>query len=559
MKQTWHILIVSLASLLLLFPFNSASAAESSIFTRILHDFSPVTGRVLSVKGTEITVDCGKESSVVRGDLFQVYRKGSPVSRGGGGTIIGYLKQPFAILQAEKIYSSSSLCVRIGPDSRTIRTGMPVMRYSDMKAVLVMSPDMKVSNGVRQRFQDTLPALEWIDQASLTSSVDSAESMSAAGISLVFYMSRQKLTVYGPGYIPIHEYSLAGESSLEAPPTSPSGSTAPPSPGDRSASSGSRWNVDFSKAADLTAGREAGRLYSSARQVEVVDIDGDGAPETVYLVARALYLFPFGSQGRLFSWAVNGPGDAVGFFVSPGRGWIVVNVLVKGVGLRSVLLRYSGSSLVIIEDEINLWLSFPDMNGHGAHDTMLGQAFSLHKVWGDDVYRLSATDRGIVYLDKMSLPEDFRTGWTAWGDVDGNGQEDICLVDRSGRIYLFEEGILRWSSPAGVVRWDDKANTTFHAASVDLFGNGRRVIVFAGAVPSGGTAEPYRQGWTALYFIQWTGERFVMKPLTKPVKAMISGISSVENTLLVATVKRDEEDDDSPVETVLYRLDLPIR
>ncbi len=551
---------ILLALSLIYFSVSPAFGAETSIFDRILHDFSPVAARVQSVESGTVAVSCGRNSGISAGDLFQVYRKGSPVSS-GDNSIIGYLKQPFVLLRAEQVSRTVSKCIPLKPQKTRIRPAMPVMRYSDMKAVLEVAPDMKISKGVEQRLRDTLPALKWVDSESLNVPVNSAEAMEQTGIALVFYLSRDKLTVYGPGYRPIHTYPLSGESGMELAASlqeesQDHGGAQGFAKTEKDRDKNQDIKINFANALPLDSFTESGRLYSAARQVEVVDVDGDHQPETVYLVSRAIYVFPFGREGRLYTWEVDGPGDAVGFSVCGKQGWIVVNVLVNGVGLRSVLLRYSNDALVVVEDEINLWLSFCDRDGDGLRETMLGQSFSLHKVWGDSIYRLSASSEGVEYEEKMNLPEDYRTGWAIWGDVNDNGREDICLFDRSGRGYLYEEGILRWVSPAGLVPVYDRYCTSIQGGTVDLNGDGRRDVVFAGAVPSENSGGAGTSRGRVVYALEWDGERYGLMPVVKPLEAHLAGISHLGNSLLVA-VSNIHEDQDVTPETVLYRLELP--
>jgi len=307
---------------------------------------------------------------------------------------------------------------------------------------------------------------------------------------------------------------------------------------------------------DLSSASVAGRLYSVVRQAEIADMDGDGRPEAVYLIARALYLFPFGTGGELLSWEVSGPGDAVGFFLSPDHGYIVVNVLVEGVGLRSVLLKYRNSALVIIQDDMNLWLSFHDMDGDGSREALLGQTFNLHTVWGENVYRLEVTSSGIEYLEQLAVPDDFRTGWAEWGDVDGNGRMDLCLFDRSGRAWLYEDGMLRWSTPPGVLRPGGQNNTILHSAVADIYGNGRSELVFAGALNA---REEDGGSMDILCCVRWENGRFEMKPVTRPLQAVVAGISVLDSSMMVAVVEPPEEEDQEPGETVMYRLRLPLK
>ncbi len=533
--------------------------AGSSLFTRILHDFSPLTGRVLSVDGQFITVDCGTAAGVVTGDLFQVYRKGSPVTRGQSEGIIGYLKKPFALVQVKQVADRWARCTVLS-SGRSIRIGMPVMRYSDMTAVLVTAPGMKVADVVRRRFFDTLPALNWKDEDTIGKPVTNAASMREAGVDLVFYLSTGRLTVYGPGFHPLRSYPLSGD-SLAMPAAGKGGNG---SDRDREAASHTvaagrhepavfEWDRFLGPSSvDLERLQVAGRLDQEARQVEIADMDGDGSPDAVYLIGHTLYLLPFGSSGPLLSWEVRGPGNVVGFSVCPDRGWIVLNVLMQGVGLRSVLLHYANRSFEVRQDDINLWLSFYDMDGNGSRDTLIGQTFDLHSVWGEKVYRLSISPQGIDYDEQLFLPDDFRIGWAEWGDIDGNGRMELCLFDRVGRIWIYEDGILRWSSPAGLLRSTGQEDEIVHCVMSDVFGNGRQDMVFSGTVQ--GQDDAVRTD--VLCCIRWENGRFEIAPVSRPFHAAVVGISNMDRALLIAVVNASGEGEKGSGRTTMYRLPL---
>lgn len=529
--------------------------SEASLFADVMHDFAPLPAEILKVDAGVVTVNQGLQAGLAEGDLFQVYRKGAPVSAGRGAGVIGYLKEPFALLRVDHVRKGTAGCTVINARG-SIAAGMQAMRFSDMTAVLVITSGTGKNETLCRRFSDMLPALKWLDSTDLAGPVEDAEGMAASGIDLLFLLSTSRLVVYGPGHVRIRSYLLSGgplhadhdKTSMSALASSrPSGTS-----GISQNNSGAfRW--DDSKlpasAADIQGWKVAGRLASVATQVDIVDMDGDGRSETVYLVPRALYIFPYRTHGQLLSWEVSGPGRAVGFYTSGTDGWIVVNVLMEGTGLRSVLLRYGHDSLVIVQDEINLWLSFHDLDGNGLRNTLLGQVFDLRAIWGDRIYILNASLQGIEYLQEISLPPDFRTGWGEWGDIDGNGHQELCIIDRSGRIWLYEDSMLRWSS-ASIFASAGDMMMPFLAA--DIYNDGSLDMLFAGSVMEHGetTAD-------IICCLRWNKGRFQARPLIRPADVGIVGLSVEDGALLAAAVKNVMEDDKNG-ETVLYQQLLPL-
>ena len=529
------------------------SAQGSGLYSILLHDFSTLAGDVISVQGPDVVIRPGHRQGVKEGDLFQVYRKGAPVASGGGGTVVGYLKQPFALLQVVRSEGDRAVC-RVLRSGGEISRGMPVMRFSDMNARLEVSPDMKISQAARQHFEDTLPALAWF-QPSARHDDEELNIDTAQETDLLFRLSPHALAVYGPDNRLLRTYNLASEDGFDAS-DQVSDTLVPEKFRKKEEADGVaafRWTAgDMANAVDLEKQQVAGRLPCAASQVEVTDLEGNGVEEVVYLVSRSLYVIPFRASGGLVSWELNGPGRITGFSSAGYDGLLAVNVLVDGVGLRSVLLRYDEHGLYPVQDSINLWLSFQDISGSAGPGTLIGQVFDLRTVWGNRVYVMDVSGSRMVYQYQLEVPEDFRIGWSQWADLDGNKDAELCLVDRSGRAWIYEEGILRWSFQ-GAVLVPGKGQEMY-LPSLVTYTEGRKSpsLLLAGSMREKGELTG-----DMVYEIECHGGDYSIRPFTRPVDARIAGISRVAGGLMVAVSKSGEpDDDDNPAETFLYRISL---
>ena len=528
-------------------------ARGSGPYAVLLRNFAPIAGDVVSVQGPDVVIRPGYRQGVRAGDLFKVYRRGAPV--GSGGTVSGYLKQPFALLQVIRSSGDSAVCKVLSGDGK-IRKGMPVMRFSDMSAILEVSPDMKISQAARQRFEDTLPALEWLEPPSFSQHDDAAPDRDARqGAELVFRLSPRLLEVYGPDGRLLRTCGFSGEEGLvSARQVSDSGGPEKFRKEETDGVAAFRWSAgDMANALELEKQEVAGRLPCAASQVEVADLDGNGMEEVVYLVSRSLYVVPFGDSGRPVSWVLNGPGRITGFSAAGYDGLIAVNVLVDGVGLRSALLRYRGGELSTVLDSVNLWLSFQDLSGRCAAGTLIGQVFDLRTVWGGRVYVMSVAASGMVYRYELEVPDDFRLGWSKWADLDGNKDAELCVVDRSGRAWIYEDGILRWSFQGAVLVAGHGREMRLPSLAVCMHGRKRPSLLLAGSMREKGELTG-----DMVYEVEYQGGDYAIRPFIRPVDARIAGISRVADGLMVAVARGGGPDGgDNPQETVLYRISLP--
>ncbi len=519
------------------------AAGEERDYARLVQDFMPISALVVKVAGHTVTLDKGRQAGIHPGDLFRVYTKGAPVKGPGKKGVIGYLKKPVATLTAARIKENRTICKILG-SNRDIKAGMPAVRYSDLRAAFINTqPGNSPIALLGKRLEQDLPDLKWLDTSQVPSAIYDARSMKTLGIDLLFLDSPSGLEVYGPGKRLLHRYSISTILSRTA--------TREKEPRSRRIQASQELVLTNTGRAglhiDLQRALLKGRLPAEASQVEVTDIDGDGQPECLYLFPTILYITPYGQSGPVSFLRITGPGEAVGFSTMPGTGWIALNVLVKGMGMRSLLLNFHGNSLAKVESGINLWLAFKDGNGDGRRDLFLGQGFDNNLLFSPKIFHLEPSTDGISYVERLNFPKGFSVIRSTWMDINRDRVPELIFIDLQGILKIYQDGVPIWSSP---VRLEPQGNHSMAIDFIKIHGNDSKtkLLVFSGL--SVGGLRPETITFLAL---GWNnGEYTINDVATTPIEGRLVGLFKMNDTpfFALADGKRNKEGG----QTLLYSL-----
>jgi len=321
-------------------------------YDQLLKDFAPLSASVAGVSGYSLILDKGKVHGVNTGDLFEVYGKGAPVVKPDDSEIIGYIKKSLAIIRVTRPEDDKSVCEVVtahGP----LSVGQPAMRYSDMAAAFVARSGISSVQKFQQDLEQAFPDLVWLDPSNVPSDVLDPQSMKKLGIVLLFALGQEGLKVYGPDLALLHEYSVFRAEGNERQVHSTDIFEEVDHVGHQY-DMGSQKLKTYIRSFDFGNASLVGRLPESTIQIDIIDLNGDSKLEIVYLLPSGLYVGRYGSPGELASYRFSGPGRLVGFSAVKTHGWIVLNVLLDGAGMRSMLLSYQDFILNLIENYINL-------------------------------------------------------------------------------------------------------------------------------------------------------------------------------------------------------------
>ncbi|MBW1670142.1 MAG: VCBS repeat-containing protein [Deltaproteobacteria bacterium] len=523
-----------------------ARSYPTSSYDQLLKDFAPLSTIVAGVSGYSLILDKGKVHGVNSGDLFEVYGKGIPVLDPDDGEIIGYIKKPLATIRVTQPENSKSICEVVtaqGP----LSVGQPAMRYSDMAAAFVDRSDLGSAHEFRQDLEHAFPDLIWLDPSDVPSDVLDPQSMKTLGIVLLFALERDGLKVYGPDLVLLHKYPVFRAKGAERQKCS-ADIFEDVDDVEHWYDTGNRKFKTPLKSFDLDNAHLVGRLPESAIQVDILDLNGDNDPEIVYLLPSGLYVGHYGSQGELASYRFCGPGRLVGFSAVNTHGWIVLNVLLDGAGMRSMLLSYQDCTFSLIEDEINLWLAFADRDGDGLKESLLGQSFDVDVMFGPKVYLMEPGYEGLKYRHRIVSPKSFSVIRSSWSDLNGNGLPEVCIIDYGGKVFVYEMEQLLWSSSNRISPQLPEGGFPKWFVSADVDGNGLPELLFPG-VP--GEESTLAGDW--LMLLGWEDGKYILKSMMQPVEASICGLVVVQDQLITG-IARPTQKLDGKGESFLYSL-----
>jgi hypothetical protein len=500
-------------------------------YDQLLKDFAPLSASVVRVFGYSLILDKGRSHGVNTGDLFKLYSKGLPVSRPDDGEIIGYIMKPLATIRVTRPEDGKSVCEVLSAQG-PLSVGQPAMRYSDMAAAFVARSGLGPAHEFRRDLEQAFPDLVWLGPSDVPSDVlDPQSIMKKLGIVLLFALEQEGLKVYGPDMALLHEYPVFRAEGTER----QGYGTDVFEEADHVEHQydiGSRKLKTYLRSFDLGNARLVGRLPESAIQVDIIDLNGDGELEIVYLLPSGLYVGRYGSPGGLASFRFSGPGRPVGFSAAKTHGWIVLNVLLDGTGMRSMLLSYQDLTLNLIQDEINLWLAFIDRDGDGLRESLLGQSFDAGIMFGQKVYLMELGNKGLEYRDRIACPKNFSVIRSSWSDLNGNGNPEICTIDYAGKLCVYEAGQLLWSSSNRVSPQLPEGGFAKWFISADVDGNGLPELLFSG-VP--GEKSTLAGDW--LMLLGWADGEYILKSMMQPVEASICGLVAVQDQLITGIAR----------------------
>ncbi len=527
-----HYIVALLVSIFCIFLQAVSGYSKSypvSFYDQIIKDFAPLSAMVIKVSGHSLMLDNGKANGVNTGDLFEVYGRGSPVLKSNSKEVIGYLKRPLAIIRVTRAEDNRSIC-KVVAAKGPLAVGQPAMRYSDMTAAFVSRSRSDSGYGLLRKLQGLFPDLIWLNPSDVPSDIVDSQSMKTLGIVLLFALEPDGLKVYGPDLALLHKY----------PAFKAEGATFPRSnfwkKEQRPAGSSNSWKFKTNiRGLNLADAHLVGRLSGEAIQIDILNLDGGRGPKVVYLLPSGIYISPYRRQGRPVSYIFSGPGHLVNFSVSGPDGWIVVNVLLDGVGMRSMLLSYQDSTLSLIQGNVNLWLAFVDRDGNKRKRSLLGQSFDVNAMFGPRVYLMKASRKGLSYTKAIKEPSGFSVIRSSWSDLNGDGSPELCTIDRRGRLLVYEKKQLLWSSPDPVspeLSKDDRLLKGF--ISLDINKNGLPDLLFSEV-----SKDKTSLTGDSLMVLEWIAGEYVLKAITPPVGAHICGLAAVQNQLVLGVVWQD--------------------
>ncbi len=520
----WCVSYIFCCLILSLFLFVDIVIAKGSV-ERIVEDFRPITSEATRLDATTFLLDRGRDVGIKEGDLFTLVEKGEPIFVPGTKKILGYQEKIVAKCKVTQVSKSSSTC-KVYHSVTKPAPKLKAMRYSGIKAALFVDDKLVSPVFSRYSLKRMLPNMEWIEPSSGPMPVPSRSSMEAFGIDLVFQVKDEHLNVYGPGMKELSSYVVPEDTRVTV-----NSDTKTSSNAGESTVEGAPFHFDFAKA------EVVGTLNGKAIQVAVQDIDGDGRKEVIYLTDSELGIGPFRRQGEVLFYKFDDFECPCSF--SCYNGWLVLNVAVNNAGMASKLFRYNNGKLVLVQDEINLWLAFSPIHCLKKDKVLLGQEYEKERFRGQRIFMLRPTMQGIEYAEQAELPNDFSIQSVIAQKV--NGVCSIFYVSFDGFLKVFAQGSHLWTSLYPVV--EERACCGPVNADFVNIGNG---FVFNGMVSAG-----HNRQMAGIYYFPFGDDYRIMRADVN-LNGNPCGVSSSSKDIIIGVTAQEKE----TWKTNLYRFSL---
>jgi hypothetical protein len=293
------------------------------------------------------------------------------------------------------------------------------------------------------------------------------------------------------------------------------------------------------------SGKPVGLLNHDIISASVVDLNGDGLYEIVYLLPSGVYVAPYKQAAKPFFYRFSGFGTPVSFSVSPDTGWVAVNILIHDVGLESCLLRFDGNTLRLVQDNINMWLNFLN------DGTLIAQRFDVRNRFGNVFFIVKPDDNGMVFInEKAIIPMDAVMNLFAFVDLNHNDIKETIFLDRSGMLKVYESNKLIWSKK--VITINDPASfLNIKIAVVDSPKTNNKSFWLA-------TNESQQQpsNKISLFKLFSNGDSYAIEPVSIKMNGKISGFSVLNGKMILIVTERSEDASVSGI-TKIYEIEEP--
>ncbi|WP_022855572.1 hypothetical protein [Thermodesulfobacterium thermophilum] len=528
----------------------SFSSIPPEVYEQVKKDFSPLSGLLIGIEDRELIIDKGLVQGVKNKDLFTVYKRGKKIVHPETQKTLGYLKEPVAKIEVVRTYENFAMA-KVIYQKEPLTVPMPITRYADLK-ILVIVEHTNPNENLFLTLKNNLPDCTIIFDPNLRFSQITPEYLLAEKFDLLFVEEENTIKVYNSKLDLIRYYGGLSYSKVS---TStylrPSQTKVEPKP--------------LGETQPSLIGKTKGEVV----QAEFTDIDNDRIPEMIYFNSQGLFIVKL--KGGLLAYYKPASGKIVNFSVGP-TGWIALNVYDDRVGMKSEILHYTNQGLNPVITNINLILNFVDYTARGIKDTLLGQTFDPENFFGKEVFILKRENNQLIYAHKLNLFEGYQNIGTSFVDFDLDGQPEILTYLDDGRLGVYKNNQLQWTSPYAIAQHFyevrlikgkkgqeviKKVVLPFISPLVQ-YANGKTFVFFASTEFPLNTVKkelkylPLDSATSQIFVLGFEGN-YYYKNLTSAQRGFITGIG-YDNSLLYFTVVRGKYPVDT--ETELYSLIL---
>lgn len=406
----------------------SLSAISSQTYEEIKKDFTPLPALVIGIEDGKIIIDKGRVQGVKPKDIFAVYKRGKKIVHPETEKTLGFLKEligKIEIVDVEENFATG----RVIYQKEAFPVPTPAERFTDLK-IFIISENQTPDENLFLLLKNTLPESIVLFDSNLKLKDLSPQYILSQGYDLILVIEGDVIKVFNQKLDLIRYYGSLNYKKQVLPSTVTTTTKV--------------YKPTTTGIFSINPPNILGKMKGEVFQAEFADIDNDNIPEMIYFNSQGLYIVKV--KGGLLAQYAPKTGKIVNFSVGP-SGWIAINIFDENVGMRSEVLRYTQQGLNPVVTNINLILNFVDYTARGIRDTLIGQTFDPENFFGKEVYILKRENDQLVYAAQVKVPQDYKNIGSAFVDLDGDGNAEIINYLSDGRLAIYKDSDMVWTSP----------------------------------------------------------------------------------------------------------------
>ncbi len=397
------------------------------VYKEIKKDFSHLSALIIGIEDGKITIDKGEVQGVKPKDIFVVYKKIKKIIQSDKKETSVLLEKVIGKIEVVNVEENFAIA-RVISQTESFSVPAPIERFAHLK-ILVISEVKPPDKTLFLLLKNTLSKSVVVFDPKLKFKDLTPEYLLSHGYDLVFDVEENVIKVFDQNLDLIRYYGILSYKNVESVVKKVYKLSNP--------------NI-FSINPPTLLRKIKGEIF----QAEFSDIDNNGVPEIAYFNSQGLFITNI--NGKILAHYKPKNGKIVNFSIGP-SGWLVLNIF-DGAVMRSEVLKYNNNKLHPIIRNINLILNFVDYKGCGIKDTLIGQTFDSENFFGDKVYILEVKNQELIYKSQIKVPQDYKNIGSSFVDLDGDGKVEIINYLSDGRLAVYKDSNIVWTSPYPVAK-----------------------------------------------------------------------------------------------------------
>ncbi|MFO7838251.1 MAG: hypothetical protein R6X08_01975 [Desulfosalsimonadaceae bacterium] len=385
----------------------------------------------------------GSREGVAKGDLFTVYSREREVVDPDSGQTLGAFSEPVAVCRVKRTEPGFSvLSVKCLRKKCSVKPGMEAVRFRDVPALFMDS--IGAAGSLYTVLRARLRHLDW--QGYKTGEqMQGLRPEAASANAVVFEAAGDMLTLWSGGEIqavyPDYGQSRQADEDRTAKSARQAEKARQP---DRRPGSGDASVLvpGMTSEIQISSPRVFASLDRLVHNFRVVEDAENRQPYLISLSGKTVEARSVDGD-ESFKYSYEGFGRVAALTASD-SGLVALSIYVPDKGMRSRILRLTGSGFRIVAEDLAYVLAF--MRQPGGSTQLLGQRFSRSDLLLPVLHKLRL-DNGAVKKEKtLAVPYGYSLFGAFHADLDRDGSREKGFFNSGGRLVLYESGERVWQS-----------------------------------------------------------------------------------------------------------------